>query len=72
MIEVLITLIAVLISIAIVCAVLYFVVKEAVAQGTKDALGSLEVRVDMRNTVKTGVLEAFQEIEKNKSEEHHG
>lgn len=72
MIEVLITLTAVLISVAIVCAILYFVVKAAVAQGVKDALFSLQVRVDSRNTVKAGVLEALREIQKDKTEEKDG
>lgn len=71
-VEVLITLTAVLISIAIVCAILYFVVKAAVEQGVKDALLSLQVRVDRRNTVKDGVLEALREIQKDKVEEKDG
>lgn len=59
-----------LISIVIGFAIMFFVIKAAVAQGIKDALWNFEVA--MRNAVKNGVQEALQETEKNKSEEHHG
>ena len=58
-----ITLIVFLISLAASCAILYFVVKAAVAQGIKDALWNLEI--SMRNAVKNGALEARREMEKD-------
>lgn len=66
------TLVVYLISLAISCGILYFVVKAAVAQGIKDALWNLEV--SMRNAVKGGAIEAAQELAKNKSEteQKHG
>lgn len=65
MIEGIVTLIVFLISLAVSCAILYFVVKAAVAQGIKDALWNLEI--SMRNAVKNGALEARREIEKDKT-----
>lgn len=63
------TLIILLISVGITCAILYFVVRTAVAQAIKDALASLEVSVGVRNIVKSGVAEALEEIEKKKETE---
>lgn len=63
-----------LISLGIICGILYFVVKAAVAAGIKDAMWNLEVKVSMRNAVKGGVAEALQEAEAKKSEteQNHG
>lgn len=68
--DALVTLVVYLISLAIGCAITYFVVKAAVAQGIRDALWNLEV--SMRNAVKAGVQEAQQDIEKRKIEDKDG
>ena len=65
--DALVTLVIYLISLAIGCGIMYFVVKAAVAQGIKDALWNLEV--SMRNAVKGGMTEAQQEIEKKQETE---
>ena len=61
-----IALFALLIGLVVFCAVLFFVVKAAVAQGIKDALWNLEI--SMKNAVKNGVGEALAEREKKLSE----
>lgn len=52
--------------------VLFFIVKAAVAEGVKDAMQELVVRVNLRGTVKEGVLEALQEMEKDKTGGNNG
>ena len=64
--DALVSLVIYLIGLVIFCAVLYAIIRSAVAQAIKDTLWHLEVGT--RNAMKSGIQEALAELEKNKTE----